>query len=499
MIQYKKLSAIFLLFMLISGMPLHAEENTLQLDFSNAISQMNNTNALLQSVRYEKEKSEYDRKKAMGLFLPKIDVNFMYTHLNAPIEMDFNPLRDAMLGMSATAVGMNHGAAAAYNYMNTINNDPRFAKSNFIETIQDQDFWTVNATIRQPVFTGGKIIAANKAAKASYEIASEKVRYTQNALLTELAQRYYALRLSMKVVEVRKEVLDGMETHLNQAKKMQESGMIPNAERLHAEVAFSEAEREYKKALRDKDTLNAALKNTLSTGSDIMPVSELFMSDCIQDINYYKTKAIELNPVLAQMKANRDLAHQGYMKELARYSPDIFIYGSKDLANRNLSEYAPEWFIGAGATMTIFDGFDRYNSLKAADATEKRVAAAMHQADRDIETLVEKSYNELMKDIEQLQTLEKSVEFAEEYLRVRETAFMAGFGTSIDVVDARLNLSKVKIERLQALYEFDVSLARLLEVSGISDQYEAYRKSAKTENDILTIAEKKGKPLSRLE
>lgn len=498
MILYKKNTAVLFLFLILTSLPLAAQDNTLQLDFSSAIQQMNNTNALLQSVRYEKEKSEYDRKGAMGLFLPKIDINFTYTHLNDPIEMDFNPLRDAMLGMNATSVYMNHGPVAASNYINTINNDPRFARSNFVETIQEQDFWTVTATVKQPVFTGGKILAANRAADANMEAASEKVRYTQNALFTELTQRYYSLRLAMKVVDVRKEVLDGMATHLSQATRMQENGMISNAEKLHAEVAYSEAEREYKKALRDKDTVLAALKNTLSTNSDIIPVSELFMSENIRDINYYKDKAVQLNPVLSQMKANHEMAHQVYMKEMARYSPDIFLFGSANVLHKNLGESTPEWYVGAGATMTIIDGLTRYNSVKSASATEKKVAAAMRQANRDIETLVEKSYNELMKDVEQIQTLEKSVEFAEEYLRVRDTAFKAGFGTSIDVVDARLNLSKVKIERLQALYEFDVSLARLLEVSGISEQYESYRKDARTESDILTIIKKGEKSLGKL-
>ena len=79
----------------------------------------------------------------------------------------------------------------------------------------------------------------------------------------------------------------------------------------------------------------------------------------------------------------------------------------------------------------------------------------------DVQTLVEKSYNELMKDGEQLEAMETSIKFAEEYLRVRQKAFKEGFATSIDLVDAQLALSKVKIERLKALYEFDVSFARL--------------------------------------
>jgi outer membrane protein TolC len=301
MTRYKTITGVIFYLLLSAGISLAAEETPLQLDFSSAILQMNNTNALLQSARYEKEKSEYEKKSAVGLFFPKIDINFTYMHLNAPIEMDFNPLRDAMIGLSAesyakSVVTANPAYASSYNalkqgFITNADANPALARSNFIETVQEQDFWTVSATIKQPVFTGGKIIAANKAASANCKIASEKVRYTQNALQTELAQRYYALRLSMKVVDVRKEVLDGMATHLNQAKKMQESGMIPNAERLHAEVAYSEAEREYKKSLRDKDTVLSALKNTLSTNSDIIPVSELFMSDNIQDIRYYKDKS----------------------------------------------------------------------------------------------------------------------------------------------------------------------------------------------------------------
>jgi len=481
-----KLSVILLSVILIYTTVLNAEESgKVQLDFSSALTQMMNTNGTLQAVLHERQKSEYDKKSAFGLFLPKIDVTYTYTHLNDPVQMDLNPLRDAMIGLSANAYAGSGGPGGAGAFTNAANANPELARDNFIKTLQEQDFWTVAATVKQPVFTGGKIIAANKAAEANYEAASEKVRYTQYALITELTQRYYSLRLATEVIDVRKEVLDGMAEHLDQAKKMEESGMISKAERLHAEVSYSEADREYKKAMRDADTVRAALKNTLSMTAAIEPVSELFLSEKIEDIDYYKKKAAELNPVLSQIKANQKLAHQGYMKEVARYSPDIVLFGSANLLHHNLGESTPEWYVGGAATLTLFDGFSRYNSIKSAEETEKRVAASMKQANRDIETLVEKSYNELMKDMEQLQTLEKSVEFAEEYWRVRDTAFKAGFATSIDVVDARLNLSKVKIERLHALYEFDVSLARLLEVCGLSEQYEIYRKEGKTESQII--------------
>jgi len=91
-----------------------------------------------------------------------------------------------------------------------------------------------------------------------------------------------------------------------------------------------------------------------------------------------------------------------------------------------------------------------------------------------IETLAEKRYQEVMKALEQYDANETARRFAEEYLRVRKRAFEEGYATSLDVVDAQLSLSKVKTERLVAVYEFDVALAELLETSGHSERFEEY-------------------------
>ena len=172
------------------------------------------------------------------------------------------------------------------------------------------------------------------------------------------------------------------------------------------------------------------------------------------------------------------------MKELSRYSPDIFLFGNKDLASGNRSLTSPEWYVGAGATMTLFDGMNRYHSLKAADSIEEKAGLMEHKIKSDIVTLVEKCYNEMMKNREQIESLDSSMSFAREYLRVRDKAFQEGLAASTDLVDAQLNLSGVKIERLKSLYDFDVSLARLLEVCGISEQIDIYRNQGNAEAEF---------------
>lgn len=75
---------------------------------------------------------------------------------------------------------------------------------------------------------------------------------------------------------------------------------------------------------------------------------------------------------------------------------------------------------------------------------------------------------------EQLPSIDAAYNFAAEYLRIKEEAFKEGAAPSSDVVDAQLNLAKIKTERLQAAYYYDLMLARLLEACGESEMLTEY-------------------------
>lgn len=71
-------------------------------------------------------------------------------------------------------------------------------------------------------------------------------------------------------------------------------------------------------------------------------------------------------------------------------------------------------------------------------------------------------------------SLEQSLLFAKELVRVREKAFIEGFSTSVEVADAYLYLASIEIKRYQALFEMDKTLAQLLETCGLSSEYNSY-------------------------
>ncbi|MCG8474484.1 MAG: TolC family protein, partial [Cytophagales bacterium] len=189
----------------------------------------------------------------------------------------------------------------------------------------------------------------------------------------------------------------------------------------------------------------------------------------------FQQLAGENSPLLRQIGSKKELAHQKAVKERAEFLPTVFATGNKEIYQQHvLNGMTPSWFVGLGVKWTLFDGGRRWNHLRAARKLEQRVEALEDKYQDDIKAGVQKYYNELNQARDQLQSIGTSIKFAKEYLRVKEKAFREGMAESTSVVDARLNLSKVEVEQMKALYDFDVALAKLLVLSGRSEWFVEY-------------------------
>ena len=432
-----------------------------ELSFGDALARLRKTNESLRAAQAEVRRRVHNRAAARGLYLPRLEINGRFTRIDDPITIDLNGIREAMLGLHPQVPAQMIPA--------------------FEESVQDNRFWRVNATLTWPVFTGGRIQAANRAAEAVVAESREKLRATEGRLMSELAQRYFGLRLALEVVDVRCQVLQGMETHLSNAKKLEENGMIARGERLHATVARAEAARQYKAAVHDLETVRTALNQLLSRDEPVEPATPLFLASNVGALQEFIETAHSGNPVLGQIVARRNQAHQGYRKEAGTFLPEVFIFGTRELYEDDLTTLDARWAAGIGARFTLFDGLARSNRLKAARAVEHQIQSLERDARRKTRTLVELRYRQMIKAREQFEMLESSAESAKELLRVRMRSFEEGMGTSLNIVDARLMLSRVQIERLVAVYGFDVALAELLEASGCSHRFASYLNRAEQE------------------
>jgi outer membrane protein TolC len=496
-----RLELLILIVFLFSVLCVSAQQSVTsnkRLNFDQALELTRNNSHIIKQDNFSQKEKEQEVKAAKNLYLPKIGITASYMAMSDNLHLDLNPIKNSITPLYQ-ALG-NFG-----NFSGVPNPDPstnqvlpilpdnlstkavrsqllggleKIEASNWDEMIQKKNFGSVLADFEWPIYAGGKIKLANKVAEIHKNEADEVTRQKEGELMSELAERYFGLCLAQQAVLVRTDVFNGVENHLNDAIKMEAAGLIARAEMLHAKVSEAQAQRELSKAKRMADVLNTSLLNTLALEEEVtlQPESDLFYLDSIESVNHFKSIARQNNPLLMQVNSKKQLADQGYKAEKAEYFPVIAFQGMYDLANKDLSQYLPDWTVGIGLRWTLFDGSTRYRKTKAAALKKEEVNEIGNKAESDVETMIEKLYHELNMYKEQLVELESANVFADEYLRVREKAFHEEMSNSTEVVDARLALAQVKIERLQAMYGYDVTLARILQYAGIPDEFPAYQK-----------------------
>lgn len=452
----RMLGCLAVAFAAIWGDPARGAEG---LSFTEAWRRLQQANPALQAARAEVERKAAEHRATHSLSQPQVDIGATQTWIDRPIEIDLDPIRQAMLAL--------HPAV------------PPAALPKFVTTVQSDAFVRGQVTAVWPLYTGGRITAGRRAGAAGEAEAQATLRQTENSLFTELVRRYYGLQLARAVQVTRTAVLAGVEEHLRQAVRLEEEGFVTRAERLHADVARAEARREKQKADRQVEIAGIALAGLLGDDAAGQPGSPLFVVVApLEPAATFAAAGAARQPALDYLAARRAQAAEAAAAEQGRMRPEVYWFGAKELNRGDLTLLDPDWATGIGVRFSLWDRTDRPSRLRAARALERRVGLLEADLRRNLHTLTEKCHREVVSAQEQYAALAETESLARENLRVRQAAFTEGQATSLEVVDAQLALARVETERAAAAYDFVVTLATLLEAAGDPARFFTYEARA---------------------
>ena len=284
-----------------------------------------------------------------------------------------------------------------------------------------------------------------------------------------LAESYYGLRLAQEIVGVRLESYKALKLHYENALKLESTGMIDKAARLFAQVNMDEALRELEAARKEEAVVQRTLKTLLNleTSGDISPSSPLFINDTLPPKMEFMQVVGISNYLLNQLSLQEHMAKQQVRIDQSGYLPNIALFGKQTLYSHGIqSNLLPRTMIGVGFTWNLFDGLEREKRIR-----QSPLALGQEKARDDLSVGVDKLYTGLQKALDNVRALNTTIELSEELVRMRKKAFAEGMATSTEVVDAETLLSKTKVARLAAYYEYDVTLMNLLALCGIPEQF----------------------------
>lgn len=344
--------------------------------------------------------------------------------------------------------------------------DPAAASRIKDVTLQDRNFGSLDAILKYPLYTGGRVTAGVEVAESGIEASRQAREHTYEELLLELVQRYYGVRVAEEALTVQTAAAQSLRQHERNASRLEAEGQIARVERLGAEVAAAEAERERGVAQRNLAMARQALGSLLN--ADRMPPPDVGIPsiDRLPPLQRFVAGSQSENSQLRQLSATRKQAESAVSAVKGEYLPAVNLLAVRSMTNYNLVDIWPEWTIAATISLPLFDGGERRGKLHEASARLEEVGQTYEQARRDMALLVEQRYHELENAQEQIRTLRGTRALSEESLRAQQKAFSEGMARSLDVVDAQNTRSKVLLADLGARYTALTNYAALMLVSG---------------------------------
>ncbi|WP_114764556.1 TolC family protein [Vibrio rhodolitus] len=436
------------------------------ISFDEAWQLVQQDNNSIAASRANVERYQHLESASDALNLPKVTLGANYTRLDQDVTVSGKQLFDST-GAHLPAVPPPFDQLIA-------------GLGSVTSTISERDIFTSSIRAVWPIFTGGRITAAQNAAEGKTDEARSQLAMETQARYEDLSKYYFSVVLAQEVVATRQLVEQGLTKHRNNALKLEQQGQIARVERLQAEAALDKAIVERKKAQKSVEIAQAALSEILNQTTTVEPRSALFINQNLPALSAFVEQTLNTYPGLDLLDAKEKQASSLIKAEKGKYYPEVYLYGDYSLHEDDslASQMKPDWLVGLGVSVPLIDNSGRSENVQAAHSAVSQVRYLKAQAKQDLSVLVKKTYLEAQQAQEEVTGLASSIELAQENLLLRQKAFSQGLSTSTDVVDAQLYLASVQTQRAAASFNYIISLAKLLALSDQMNSFTQYQHDA---------------------
>ena len=421
-----------------------------QISIEQAWRKVEDRNDGLKAVQSDIHRAQLKRESSNGMNYPSLSLTASYTHLNEPVGLDISDISSKVNSVLQPLTG--------------------HALPNEIDFLDD-DIGLVNLHLLYPLYTGGKITAAQSAYDAKISEAVALQHLERDKTFLKLIKYYYGCVMSDALYQTRLDSQKALQLHYMHAKKMKEQGQISRAELLNAQVKLDAARIESKKAQHQLNISRKALSSLIKENN--IPHSPLFICRILAPQKHYAKESITRNAGIDILKAKAQAADALINIEKSAWHPDLFAYGNLNLykGESPLEEMTPGWLVGIMLKFDLFSQKDRAKEIEAAKLLRSKVSSLKAQAQEDLKLAVEKTYGEMMLYQEEFDSLSSSMALAQENYKLRTLAFKEGLSTSSEVIDAQAFLRGAKTKRFHAAYNYVQKLALLCVLSGDAEHF----------------------------
>ena len=329
--------------------------------------------------------------------------------------------------------------------------------------------YRVALEVRQVLYAGGQVRAAMRIAKLTEDNTYWTLRDTIDRIISRTRTQFYTVLLNRALITVQEESIRLLSDQLKDQQNRFEAGTVPRFNVLRAEVELANARPELIRATNNYLIAQLELAKTLGLepGPGGRPafhvVGALTVSERALGLQNALELAKERRPFLKVQRRNILIEAEQIKIALAGYKPRLDASAGYELRNSRLSDDLKDtvdgWFFGFNGRWDIFDGLETYGRTKQARARLESAKINYDDSVQQVELEVQQAYAQLRQARETIQSQQKAVEQALEALRLSQERLSAGAGTQLEVLDARVALTRARSTELQARADYNTALA----------------------------------------
>lgn len=438
----------------------HAQMQPLPMSFSQARTALHAQSAQVAASRKAVESAQLRREGMQGLGGPSLAATGMAYRYSANVDVDLDPARNAL----GNAIGqLPPGVIGGIVPMPQL-------PSNYNLQRQDSNA-SASVSALWPVYMGGLSDAVREGLDGKAQEAQADAVTEQDQLHSLLVQRYFAAQLAERAATLRRRALAGVRSHDAAAQRMLQAGVIAHVERLQASAALANAQQQSQKADGDARLARSALSRTVHSTEGVQPSTPLFVNQQpLSALQGFQDAALQNHPGLSKVAAKRTQAEALHGASEALRKPQVLAFGMREVNTQG----KPNWVAGMAVRWTLWDSIDRDKLAAAGQRAIEQAELTDTQVRSDIVLLVEKNWLAVEQAQTSYQSGQAQEDLARELLRLRTAGLKEGTSTSLDLIDAQLNLAKVQTERASAANDYVQALAALLESTGQTAEFEQY-------------------------
>lgn len=370
----------------------------------------------------------------------------------------------------------------------------------FGNSSQSERSYNVRLQATQVVFAGGRIVSQIRAADFGRDGSYYAFRNAIDLIVSTVRQQFYQVLLNRALIGVQEESVNLLESQLKDQQNRFEAGTVPRFNVLQAQVALSNQQPDLITARNNYRISQLQLAKTI--GLDFDPSrGDSSPIEAVGELQY-QNRSMPLTVAIETAKARRPFLKQqkssilGNAEQVrvarAGYFPQVNATAGEEVRSSSFSDDPRDvsngYIFGATGSWAIWDWGQTYGRVKQARALLQEAKISYDDAVRQVELEVQQAYSNLAQGRELIQSQVKNVEQADEALRLAGARLSAGAGTQLEVLNARVEVTRASSTRLQALYTYNAAVAEFDRVTATEVTYSTELDEPATRRKLKTDA-----------